>query len=416
MSPALPEEAYAAALATLTGITPQELTTLTEVDGDGSPAAAWDRIRRGSIQDRPELSANRRARWRREANSVEAGEILAACRLGRIAILIPSSEGYPDRLRADPERPTVLFRGGRPDAVDLARPTVTIVGTRHCTGYGRQVAQALGQDLGEAGVVVVSGLASGIDSAAHQGALGRDGAVVGVVATGPDVVYPRSSAELWGRVMARGVLFAEKPPRYGANPRGFVHRNRIMAALADVVVVVESHSQGGSLSTVAAATTRGVTVMAVPGPVLVSSSAGTNALIADGCAPVRDHLDVLAALGLARSGKGRTGLLAEAAPLQAGKRDRKAEQARAQRRAARLQDEARTAPAPPRSGPEPSRRPPSAEEAALLTQVDATPTRLEVILARTGRRPGEVALALDGLEEAGLVRAGAGWWARVAET
>jgi DNA processing protein len=399
---ALPEEAYAAALATLPGVTPEELTILTEEDGGGTPSAAWDRVRSSSIQDRPGWPANRRAKWRRAASSVEAGEVLVSCRRAQVAILTPASEGYPVRLRADPERPTVLFRSGRADAVDLARPTVTIVGTRHCTGYGRQVAQALGQDLGGAGIVVVSGLAEGIDSAAHQGALGRGGAVAGVVATGLDVVYPRSSAQLWGRAAERGILFSEKPPGYGATPRGFVHRNRIMAALADVVVVVESHTQGGSLSTVAAATARSVTVMAVPGPVLVSSSAGTNALIADGCAPVRDHLDVLAALGLARSAKGRTGLLAEAAPPKLRKKEVKAEQRRTERRAARLQDEGRRA----------ASRAPTSRESELLAQIDATPTRLEVILARSGLRPGELALALDGLEEAGLVQAGPGWWAR----
>lgn len=406
----LPEEAYAAALSTLPGISPGELSVLTEEDGDGTPSAAWDRVRRGAMHSRPGLTANRRALWRRVTDSLDIGELLVACRVLGVEILIPSSADYPARLRHDPERPAVLFRAGQGKAVDLNRPTVTIVGTRHCTGYGRQVAQALGQALAESGVVVVSGLATGIDAAAHQGALGRGGEVVGVVATGVDVVYPSSSRDLWGRVIQRGLLFSEKAPGYGANPRAFVHRNRLMAGLADVVVVVESHPRGGSLSTVAAAAARAVTVMAVPGPILISSSAGTNSLIADGCAPVRDHIDVLVALGLARAARGRTGTLADAAPPKQAKRDLEADQRRAERRMGRLQAQARV-PGSPRTVDDPHRSPSDAE-ADLLDHIDPTPTRLEVILARTGRRPGELALALDGLEAAGLVEAGPGWWAR----
>ena len=412
MGNVLPEEAYAAALATLPGVTPAELRWLTDNDGGGSPSVAWDRIRRGVTAGRAGWSGQRRAQWRRAALDTEPAELLADCRGRQVEILTPRSPGYPDRLLTDPERPSVLFRAGRAEAVDLGRPTVTIVGTRNCTGYGRQVAQVLGRDLARAGVVVVSGLAAGIDAAAHQGALGQEGGVVGVAATSVDVAYPHSSRELWGRVINRGLLFSEKPPGYRANPRAFLHRNRLMAGLADAVVIVESHPKGGSLSTAAAATARGITVMAVPGPILTSASAGTNALIADGCPPVRDHVDVLVALNLARAAQGRTGELAEAAPLPPTKRAAAAERRRAVVRTARLQGQARLPAASERVRPD--RRSPSRAEADLLDQIDVTPTRLEVILARTGRRPGELALALDGLEEAGMVEAGPGWWARTA--
>lgn len=413
LQPGLPEEAYAAALASLPGISPPELRTLTEEDGRGVPSLAWDKVRRGTAGRRPEWRITRPDQWRRAAGTIDVGELYVRCKARGIQVVTPTSDGYPERLREDPERPTVLFRAGCSESVDLSRPTVTIVGTRQCTGYGRQVAQALGQSLGEAGVVVISGLATGIDAAAHQGALGRDGAVVGVVATGTDVVYPRSSETLWRRVLERGVLYSEKPPGYGSNPRSFVYRNRIMAGLADVVVVVESHPDGGSMSTVAAAAARGVTVMAVPGPVLASSSAGTNSLIADGCALVRDHVDVMVALELRRPSRARIGELADAAPRPEREKAGAAGQRRAERRATRLQGIGRQAPdAPTLPAATAAIRAATEEEAALLTEIDVTPTRLEVILARTGRRPGELALALDGLEAAGLVQAGPGWWAR----
>jgi DNA processing protein len=421
-SPRLPvaqEEAYAAALAGLPRISPVELSALIEVDGEGVASRAWDRVTRGVLHGRPGWSANRRAEWRRAATSRDPREILASCRAAGVRVLTPASDDYPERLRADPQRPAVLFAAGGSRAVDLARPVVTIVGTRQCSGYGRQVAQSLGQQLTRAGVVIASGLATGIDAAAHQGALGLDGPVLGVVATGPDVIYPRSSALLWRRVVERGLLLSEKPPGYGANPRSFVYRNRIMAGLADVVVVVESHRDGGSLSTVAAAAARGITVMAVPGPVTASSSVGTNALIADGCAPVRDHVDVLVGLGLARARKGRMGELAEAAPSPVEtRRSASAAGGRQRRLAGEVLSRSRRASAadPSASDPsDPSVRAggaPSPEESALLAQIDATPTRLEAVMARTGRRAGELALALDALEEAGLVEAGPGWWAR----
>jgi DNA processing protein len=145
---------------------------------------------------------------------------------------------------------------------------------------------------------VVSGLALGIDGAAHAGALAGPTPPAAVVATGLDVVYPRRHVELWRAVGERGVLLSEYPLGVWPERWRFPARNRIIAALADVVVVVESHERGGSMHTVESALERGRTVMAVPGSVRSPASAGTNALLAAGSPPARDATDVLVALGL----------------------------------------------------------------------------------------------------------------------
>ena len=161
----------------------------------------------------------------------------------------------------------------------------------------------LGSGLAAAGVTVISGLALGIDGAAHRGALAADGApVVGVVGSGLDVVYPRGNRDLWEAVSAAGTLLAEAP--LGAEPEGwrFPARNRLLAALADVVVVVESKRAGGSMHTVEEAIRREVTVMAVPGSVRNPAAEGTNLLLSEGCAPACSTDDVLVALELATAG------------------------------------------------------------------------------------------------------------------
>jgi len=204
---------------------------------------------------------------------------------------------YPVALRDDPQPPGVLFWRG--DLGSLHRRSVAIVGTRRCTHYGREVAFALGRDLAEAGVCVLSGLALGIDGAAHAGALaGESGAgPVGVAASGVDVAYPRRHAALWSSVIAHGAMLSETPPGQPAQAWRFPARNRIIAGLAGAVVVVESRAAGGSMLTVAAALDRGVQVLAVPGPVRSPASAGTNQLLVEGSSPVRHAGDVLDALG-----------------------------------------------------------------------------------------------------------------------
>jgi len=161
----------------------------------------------------------------------------------------------------------------------------------------------LGAGLAEAGVTVVSGLALGIDGAAHRGALAAAAApVVGVVGSGLDRVYPYRNLDLWDEVAASGTLLSEAP--LGAEPEGwrFPARNRLLVALADVVVVVESKRAGGSMHTVEEAVRRDVVVMAVPGSVRNPAAEGTNLLLSEGCPPVCSTYDVLVALDLATAG------------------------------------------------------------------------------------------------------------------
>lgn len=207
---------------------------------------------------------------------------------------------YPSQLLGDPDAPAVLFCRGNAAALDARR--VGIVGTRRCTAAGAHLARRLGADLALNGVAVVSGLARGIDVNAHRGALSVDGAApVGVVASGPDVTYPPEHSREWSDVSERGLLLSEWPPGTEPDRHRFPLRNRILAALSEVLVVVESRARGGSMITVTEAARRGATVMAVPGAPTLAVAEGTNNLLKDGCAPVTDVDDVLVALGLDNS-------------------------------------------------------------------------------------------------------------------
>jgi DNA processing protein len=215
-------------------------------------------------------------------------------------VFVAGRAGYPIDENL-PDRPEVLFgEGERYGALTGLR--VAVVGTRAATPNGLDDARALGATLARAGVTVVSGLAIGIDAAAHEGALAAGGAVVGVVATGLDVVYPRRHRTLFERVRASGVIVSELG--YGVQPRqyAFPVRNRIIAGLADVVVVVEATLKGGARITAERALEYGRTVMAYPGSRRNPAAAGTNQLLFDGAGVVLDPSDVLLGLGLSTSG------------------------------------------------------------------------------------------------------------------
>jgi len=186
------------------------------------------------------------------------------------------------------------------DLACLAAPTVAIVGTRAPSDDGRRLAQQFARDLGAAGVCVISGLALGIDAAAHGGALAAGAPTVGVLGGGHDRFFPPRNADLARRVIAGGgAVLSPYPPEHPAFPWQFLARNGIVAALADGVVVVEAAARSGALNTASWAADRGVPVMAVPGDVGRPKVAGCLALIRDGATLVRDAADVLAQLGIA---------------------------------------------------------------------------------------------------------------------
>ncbi|MFN8035708.1 MAG: DNA-processing protein DprA [Acidimicrobiia bacterium] len=233
------------------------------------------------------------ASWR---DAAERLDLAARLRARGTRVWIDGDAGYPiGEGVADP--PPVLL--GEGDVVEcLGRPRVAIVGTRAATPHGLADAADLGAFLAHHGVVVVSGLAIGIDAAAHTGALDAGGTAIGVVATGLDVVYPRRHCALFDRVRARGVIVSETGFGVAPSPSRFPVRNRIIAALADVVVVVEATARGGARITAERALDYDRPVLAMPGSRRNPSAAGCNALLADGAHPLLEPEDVLLALGL----------------------------------------------------------------------------------------------------------------------
>jgi len=215
-------------------------------------------------------------------------ECWACCRHGDL---------YPDSLRDAPDAPWALVGRGSPKLLDGLEPfeAVTVVGARRATSYGREIARELGRELASAGMTVVSGLAFGIDACAHRGAVDV-GRTIAVLGCGPDVAYPASHRSLWRRICEVGLVISELPP--GATPWRwtFPARNRIMAALAGMTIVVEAAARSGSLITTDLAADLGRDLGAVPGPVTSRVSAGPNALLAGGACVIRDAQDVLDAM------------------------------------------------------------------------------------------------------------------------
>ncbi|MCY3643566.1 MAG: DNA-processing protein DprA [Acidimicrobiaceae bacterium] len=291
---------HAAALASLPRATPRRLERLL---GRRDPAKVWEKVERGEMA-KWVAADDLHDVWRDHARGTDLEALRSRLESLDAWVTTPASAQHPFTITYDIDPAPVLFRRGR--MPDPTAPAVAIVGTRRCTPTGRSVAMELGSGLAAAGITVVSGLALGIDGAAHRGALAADGApVVGVVGSGLDVPYPRGNLDLWDAVADTGTLLGEAP--LGAEPEGwrFPARNRLLAALADVVVVVESKRAGGSMHTVEEAIRREVTVMAVPGSVRNPAAAGTNLLLSEGCAPACSTDDVLVALGLATAGAAR---------------------------------------------------------------------------------------------------------------
>lgn len=239
---------------------------------------------------------------------LEAG-LFAACR---------HSPGYPPRLGDLGDAPAIVHAAGDPDRMPALRgaghaPAVAIVGARRAGTDALDVARALGRGLAVAGVTVVSGMALGVDSAAHAGALEVGGPTVTVLAGGADVVYPRSKRRLYEEIVGSGCAISEMPPGFEPFRWCFPARNRIIAALAELTVVVEAAERSGSLITAELAQELGRAVGAVPGSVTSSRTVGSNALLRDGALVVRhaqDALDEALGVGVATATVGSAGLTA----------------------------------------------------------------------------------------------------------
>ncbi|MGE5674126.1 MAG: DNA-processing protein DprA [Mycobacterium leprae] len=227
----------------------------------------------------------------------------AATQAAGLRILAIPDVDYPVRLLMTPDPPPYLFVDGpwQPDN----RPTVAVVGTRKPTAYGLKVADRLGRELAEAGAVVISGMARGIDSAAHRATLAAGGTTVAVLGGGADVVYPPESGALYKAIRGTGAVMSEQPPGTAPRPEHFPERNRIISGLADGILVVEAGERSGTLITVARALEQGRDVFAVPGPITSPLSVGPNRLIREGAGLVTGAQDILTALGCAALGYGR---------------------------------------------------------------------------------------------------------------
>jgi DNA processing protein len=212
------------------------------------------------------------------------------------------SPSFPPLLAAVHDPPPGLFVRGSAELDLLARPAVAIVGARACSGYGASVARMLGRDLAAAGLVVVSGLARGVDGEAHRGALAAGGVTVAVLGCGIDRDYPARHGSLAAEIAASGLLVSEYAPGVEPAPWRFPARNRIIAGLCAATIVVEARERSGALITADFALEEGREVFAVPGEIGSALSAGTNALLKLGASPLTAVGDVLASYGLIAEG------------------------------------------------------------------------------------------------------------------
>jgi DNA processing protein len=235
----------------------------------------------------PRLAASRRLASARTAADIA----LKAARAGGITPVPWSDVRYPTALTAIADPPPILWIRGVPDALNA--PAVAIVGSRAGSPYARAVGRELGSALAQHGVTVVSGLARGVDSAAHHGALTVDGRTVGVLGSGVDIVYPPEHSRLASNMVRRGALVSELPPGTTPKPAHFPQRNRLISGLSQAVVVVEASERSGSLITARLALEQGRDVMAVPGNVLNRRNRGAHALLKDGAKVVEDVDDIL---------------------------------------------------------------------------------------------------------------------------
>jgi len=243
-----------------------------------------------------------------------AGEELEIIRRKAYTLLTFEDPGYPEALKEIYDPPFVLYCAGRTEA--LIQPAVAVVGSRKPTAYGRRMAEKLGDDLGSRGCVIVSGMALGIDSCAHSGAL-RSGRTVAVLGSGLDVCYPRENRGLCERIAARGAVLSEFPLGTAPLSHHFPIRNRIISGLSLALVVVEAAARSGSLISARFALDQGRDVLAVPGSALSELSRGTNGLLKAGAGLVESWVEVAEAL----PSPWRENLLAEKEKKEENRRD-----------------------------------------------------------------------------------------------
>lgn len=310
----------------------------------------------------PELVRRLRAAATDEGRERARAALATLKRAGAVS-LTPADAAYPDAFRTLPDPPYLLFASGNLEL--LGTPGVAVVGTRSPTDYGLHAAQSLSGELARAGLTIVSGMAKGIDAAAHAAALDAGGTTVGVLGHGIDQVYPPGNARLFQQVRERGLLITELAPGEQPNAGNFPRRNRLIAALSLGVLVVEMGEKSGAQHTVTYALEQGKEVFAVPGPISSARSAGTNQLLKDGARLVTGVADILEEL----RGVGH----AVAAPAPA------------------VTDAGPDVPPPPPPGLAP-------DEAKVYAALTSDPRHVDDLAAASGLAPSNVLAALLGLE------------------
>jgi DNA processing protein len=274
-----------------------------------------------------------------------------------------SDPAFPPRLHAIHDPPPGLFLRGNAEPTLLAQLAVAVVGARACSDYGAHVARGLARELARAGIVVVSGLARGVDGWAHRGALDAEGFTVAVLGCGIDRDYPGAHAPLAQQISREGLIVSEYPPGVAPAPWRFPARNRIVAGLAAATIVIEARERSGALITADLALEEGRDVLAVPGEITSALSDGTNGLLRLGATPVTCAEDVLEVLGVEPT-------------------------------------------------PRPDDEPPEGVAGLALAAIDGGARTADEVALATRLAPAEVAAALTELELAGMVTAAAGHYRR----
>ena len=236
--------------------------------------------------------------FRRFERAFDSEAFRARLRAAGLRFVGRSEMAFPALLRELHDPPPGLFLRGKPKPDLLTCPAVAIVGARACSSYGAQVARLLGRELAAAGVVVVSGLARGVDGEAHRGALEARGSTVAVLGCGADRDYPAAHAQLARRICESGLVVSEYAPGVEPAPWRFPARNRVIAGLALATVIVEARERSGALITADFALEAGREVFAVPGEITSALSTGTNVLLKLGATPLTSPRDVLDHLGI----------------------------------------------------------------------------------------------------------------------
>lgn len=248
-----------------------------------------------------------------------AQRVMESCQRLGVRVVTFDEASYPATLRTIEQPPAALYTVG--DVQLLRRPALAVVGSRRCTAYGRWAARTLSRGISRGGICVVSGMAFGIDEAAHEGAMEGDGGTIAVLAGGPERSSPASLADLYGRLRRDQLVVSEFAPGTRPRPEFFPRRNRVVAGLSRGVMVVEAAQRSGALITARLALESGRDVFAVPGPIDSPSSVGSNRLLRDGATPVLEERDVIETFGLhvAQEGPDPVGRILEA--LAAGPAD-----------------------------------------------------------------------------------------------